>query len=141
MRRSILYIIIFIIIVVAGVAAFFLFGKNSAAPSGTTGTTGTLPSTGSQTGTGAGAGNAGSGSLPATGVTEGGGSNSFGLVSNETVFSYFVDKNNDVEIVEPNGEVAEVANGQGGQATFLSSSAIQNIIGAGFSYDGTRAFV
>ncbi|HEX4104558.1 MAG TPA: hypothetical protein VHZ04_03770 [Candidatus Paceibacterota bacterium] len=139
MKRS-LYIIIGIVVLILIVAVVFWFVRGQSSPAATTTTgAGSLPSTGTQ-GSSTG-GNIG-GSLPATGVTEGNGSGtSFGLVSNEPALSYFVDPQNDVDVVEPNGEVAEIANGQNGQANFLSSSQIQSLITAGFSYDGAKAFV
>lgn len=146
MKRSVLVIIIIIVIAALAIGLWLYMGNQSPSAATTSGTTGSLPPTGNQ-GSGVTGGNgsengAGSGSLPPTGVPQGtGNATQFGLVSNEPVFTYFADTGNNIEIVEPNGEIAEVANGQKGQANILSSSQIQNLITAGFSYDGTKALV
>jgi hypothetical protein len=137
MNRSTIYVIIGVaVIIIIAIFAVWFFTKSPSSPANTAiNNTGSLPgsSQGGQT-TG--------GNLPATGVAEGGnGSSSFGLVSNEQVFSYFVDPQNDVEAIEPSGEIAEIENGADGQANFLSSSQLQNLITGGFSYDGMFGLV
>ena len=136
--------IVVAVIVVGALVWYFVFsGSGGTTTTTQTGQTGTLPSAGNQTGAGTNGGTAsggGASSSAGTSVTQGlpNGSASFGILSNEPVFDYFVDAQNNVTVVEPNGEIARIANGQ---PTFLSSNPVQSVLSAGFSYDGSKAFV
>ncbi len=137
-------IIIYAVIAIAVIAAVFLAwhflfsGSATVPPSSSAGQTGSLPSAGTQTGSGGanqGAGPSGAGAV-ATGVPSG--SSSFGVISNEPVLAYYVDTENNVAIVEPDGKIAAIANGQ---PNFLSSTEIQGVLAASFSYDGKKVLV
>ncbi|HVO28520.1 MAG TPA: hypothetical protein VMT81_00870, partial [Candidatus Paceibacterota bacterium] len=62
----------------------------------------------------------------------------FGVISDEPVLDYSVDGANVVTAIEPNGEIIQVANGQ---TETVSSLPVQDILNAGFSYDGTKVLV
>ncbi len=145
MKRYIYIILGIIVLFAVGLLVFWLFTRNqSGAPGANGGTTGTLPITGTQNpGMGSGgntnAGGTSGNSLPNVGPNGlGSGATQFGVVSAEPVFGYFVDKQNNDFLVEPDGKIAEVTSGQ---VSYLSSSPVTDLIDAGFSYDGTMAFV
>lgn len=143
MRRSLILPIIVVAVVVlgAGIYLFFIKGSSSVTP-GSPGSTGSLPSVGTQSGgNGAAGGNssgAGTGGTPVAGLPSANGSAKFGIVSDEPVLAYAVDPKNNAVIVEPDGKIAVIT---AGQANILSSSAVQNILGAAVSYDATKVFV
>lgn len=127
-RIIIIAIAVILIIIVAAVAYFLFFASKSAAPQPNE--TGSLPSTGTQTVTGA------NGSASGTiGNTIG---SNFGVISNNPTLDYFVNSSNVVTAIEPDGEVIQVS---GGNVTTLSSLQVQNILSASFSYDGTKILV
>ncbi len=140
MRRTIIYIIVAIVILaVISTLAFLFFSPKNTAVVTPGGSTGTLPNPGTLPGTNVGNAN-GSGNLP-SGGNNGigtGTATKFGITSNEPVLNYFVDAQNNLTIVEPNGKIARITNGE---AAFLSSAEIASVISAGFSYDGTKIFV
>jgi hypothetical protein len=140
MKRSLLIIIAIIAVIVIVGVIYWFFLRNLLAAPGQEGSTGSLPQTG--TGIVGGGGNSGSGgALPSGGNPAGGiptATTRFGVVSNEPIFAYFVDAQNNVIAVEPDGKIAYITNGQ---TTFLSSSQIENLLSADFSYDGTKILV
>lgn len=157
MRRRIVYIIVAIIVIAAlAFAAYWFFFRNQGAPVPAGGTTGSLPSVGTQGGSSAsetaGGSTGGTAGTAGTGNTVVGAGNigvfspgnapntasPFGLISNEPTLAYFDDAQNNVTIVEPSGKIASILNGQ---PTFLNSTAIQDVISAGFSHDGTKVVV
>ena len=149
---------IFILIALVILAALVVFGlylwKNGSLsiPGGTTGsigTTGTLPSAGTQgTSSGTTTGTASNGGTTTgsngTGAQTSGTSGaiivagSFGPLSNDPVLNYFVQPNNTVLALEPNGVVAKIVNGQ---TSYLSSSTATNVISGAFSFDGKKALL
>jgi hypothetical protein len=136
MKLRTLLIILVVLIAALGVIFYFLT-RPSATTTTTTGQTGSLPSVGTQqvatTTTQSGTGT--SSTTPAFSASS---STSFGIVSNDPALDYFVDSQNNTTIVEPNGVIETISNGQ---ATALSSSPIANIVGASFSYDGKKILV
>ena len=132
MRRYLYIILAVVVVLVAGAVVYFIFFNQAQPVPGATGTPGALPAGGTQNGT--------VGTLPSGGIATSTPSASakFGVVSGEPVFAYFVDTQNDVVIVEPDGTIARITDGQ---PTSLSSSKIDNLITAGFSRDGTRVLV
>ena len=123
-------IILSIIIIVAGVAVLFYLFTRTVSPMGTTplGQTGALPGAPTQ-----------QGSPTQSGTTTGSSTPSrFGIISNDPAIAYYVDARNNTTIIEPNGFIETITNGQG---TVISSSGFQNIIGASFSYDGKKIIV
>lgn len=150
MRR--LAIIIVVIIVVAAIAFgvwwFFFGGSGQLAPSSPSGTTGSLPQTGTQgngTGTQGTNGTGGTSGFPtgnATGTAGAAGTaaavKSFGVAFAGPVFDYFVDPQNNIIVVGPDGTIIKVA---GGASSTLSSTPIQNLVSAAFSYDGKKVLV
>ena len=128
-------IIVGVIIIVVGICfLLYLFTRQGAANPAPGGQTGTLPSAPNQ--------NPGTNtsSTPGSSVNSPSASSSatFGIVSNDPALEYYVDGQNNTTIIEPGGIVEIITNGQ---ATVISSSSIQNIIGAGFSYDGKKLLV
>lgn len=134
--KTILYIAIAVIaIAIIGIAAYAIFGHKTTTV--VNGGTGTLPTAGNQSG-GAGQNN---GTSPTGNLGAGSGAplaKNFGVVANDPVLAYFVDAQNNAFIIEPDGKIGEVTNSQ---LAMLNSLAIQNIIGASFSYDGKKALV
>lgn len=59
----------------------------------------------------------------------------FGAVAQNKVMDFFVDSQNGVVLVQPDGQVVRVINGE---SSILSSSAIANLREVRFSYDGKR---
>jgi len=130
------------------IAALIVFGlylwKNGSigTPGASTGTTGTLPSTGTQGTNSTGA----SGTTPtpsgstsqtnssSSGVVAG----SFGPLSNDPVLNYVVRPDNSILVLEPNGIIAEIANGQ---TSYVNSSTATNVIAGAFSYDGKKVLL
>jgi hypothetical protein len=136
MTRRYLIIGVVIIVILGLVAIWWFFLRGTTTPPAPAGSTGILPQTGgAQTGTGT-SGNLPSGGNPVAGIPNA--ATKFGVVSDEPVLAYFVDAGNNVIIVEPDGKIARVTNGQ---TTFLSSSQIANLMAASFSYDGAKALV
>jgi hypothetical protein len=148
MKRYI-YIILGIV-AAAAIAILVLFvikgGLGTAAPS-TTGT-GSLPETGTPGGDNSGIGTGspiGTLGLPPITTTSSASSVSgqmavqnFGVLSNLPALDYFVDAQNNITVIEPTGEVANISNGQ---SIVINSSTIDNIISASFSYDGKKILV
>jgi len=139
-----LYILIGII-VIAAVAILLLFvwrnAHSGASTATTNGATGSLPITGTQ-------------SAPSSGNTSGTGTalgtpssassttsesaTSFGIVDNDPTINYFVDAQNNIFGIKTDGTIEEITNGQSSE---LSSSTIDEIISANFSYDGKKVLV
>ncbi|MBI4087660.1 MAG: hypothetical protein HY434_02410 [Candidatus Liptonbacteria bacterium] len=131
MSRFLYLFIIIAAIVLVVLVGYYLRYRPGAAPSGTT--SGTLPGaqnqniqqnpaspTGSQTPQQAG--------LPSA-------SGTFGLVAQNPAADFFVDRENNVIIVQPDGQVVKVTKGE---PVVLSSSVIAGLISAEFSYDGKK---
>ncbi len=153
MKRYI-YITIGIIVAAAiAILILFLIKNHSVSPSlGVSGgtTTGLLPITGTQetnsSGTTGGSnittlGLSSSTTTGTTGGTAAGGQmtvQNFGVLSNDPVLDYFIDPQNNITAIEPGGEVIAISNGQ---STTISSTTINDIISASFSYDGKKIFV
>lgn len=142
--KRFLYISLIVIVVLVA-AVFFLLQRNQpAAPASPGNTTGSLPQTGTPNSNNNGGGTAGSGTAQGNTTsgspTVGGAGTSakFGVVSNEPVLDYFVDAQNNVVALEPDGKMALVTNGQ---ASDLDSAAVQNLIEGALSHDGKKAFV
>lgn len=140
MRRTIYIIIGVIVIAIIALAAWWFFFRNQTSQVTPSGTTGTLPQTGTQSG-----GNNGGSASTAASSTAGGTNQalvkSFGVLAVGPVFNYFVDKQNNTFIIAPDGAISEVASGQSSQASVLSSTPIENLISAAFSYDGKKILV
>jgi hypothetical protein len=110
------------------IGAYFLFFAPK--PTSTqTGSSGSLPSTGTQNINGTG------GSASGTANTIG---TNFGVISNNPTLDYFVNASNAVTAIQPDGEVDQIS---GGNVTTLSSLQVPNILSASFSYDGTKILV
>lgn len=59
----------------------------------------------------------------------------FGIVAQNHVLAYHVDPQNNAFLVQPDGQIAKVSNGN---SVILSSSVISGLISAVFSYDGNK---
>ncbi len=148
MKRYITIIAVVIIVAVLVVVGLYIwkqYGSSGASGTTSSGTAGTLPNAGTQgtsgsstsgtTGTtGATGGNTGSSSSGSTGLVAG----TFGPLSNDPVLNYFVEPNNTVLALEPNGVVAQIS---AGQTSYLSSSTASNVIRGSFSLDGKLALI
>jgi len=124
-------IILSIIIIIVGVAVlFYIFTRPSSPPATATqpGQTGSLPGAPTQQ-ISSSTTNGGTGSSTAA---------RFGVISNDPAIAYYVDAENNATIVEPNGFIETITNGQG---TVISSSTAQNILSASFSYDGKKLLI
>lgn len=95
-------------------------------PSGAT-TGGNAPSGGTQN---QGGGNAAGEQVPAVAAGQ-----KFGVISRQSALDYYIDSQNNAVLIRPAGQVVQVV---GGNASVLSSTAIDNIIRAEFSYDGKK---
>ncbi len=62
-------------------------------------------------------------------------SGKFGLVAQNQAVNFFVDQENNVIIVQPDGQIVKVVKGE---VTTLGSSVITDLISAEFSYDGKK---
>lgn len=60
----------------------------------------------------------------------------FGVVSNFPALNYFVDRDKNTIIAQPDGEILKIA--PSGQKTVLNSTAIANLNSLSFSYDGQK---
>jgi hypothetical protein len=132
--RKILIIAIVVLFIIVVVGLYFLFFAPSGMPSGTvtqTGQAGTLPSTPNQNIGGGLPGTSPSSTTPANPALE----KNFGVIAQMPVLDYFVNAANTVTVIERDGEIAQVANGQ---VNTISSITIQNILNAHFSYDGAK---
>ncbi len=146
MKRYIYILIALVIIAAAIVFGLYLWKSGSFNLPGTattgTGTTGSLPSTGTQGTTGINSGEGGAGATSTESQTSPTSSQivagSFGPLSNDPVLNYFVEPNNTILILEPNGVVATIANGQ---TSYISSSTASNVIAGSFSFDGKKALL
>ncbi len=80
--------------------------------------------------------------LPATGVPIAGGTagagQKFGMVAQNPIVDYFVDKQNNLLLIQPDGQIIKVT---GTNQTVVSGSAVNNLISASFSYDGAKVLV
>lgn len=129
--KRILIIVVPLVLIMLVVGLYFLFSSpKTTTTSGQTGAAGTLPAAGTQSNA-SGTGAPTTGSAGTLGIR-------FGVISNEPSLDYFVDANNNTFSIQPDGEIDEVSNGQ---MSVLNSLTIQNIISAGFSYDGKKALV
>lgn len=150
MKRYI-YIIIGIIVaaVIAILIILFIKNRSSNGPIISTNTTGSLPAVGTQTNPNATQSSSGQNNLPSvislgfpasSSTTPNGQSSikSFGILSNSPVLDYFVDAQNDITAVQPNGSIITISNGQ---SSVINSSTINNIISASFSFDGKKILV
>lgn len=134
MRRY-LYLFIIVAVIILIVLVLLFLRNRAAMPSGSdTGITpGGLPGVGTQ-----------SNPPPSTpGGTDGTSGNAappyagqkFGVVAPNKVLSYYVDPQNNATLVQPDGQIVKISNGN---AVTLSSSAISGLISADFSYDGNK---
>jgi hypothetical protein len=135
MKPKTLIAIIVFLLVAAGIVFYFLSRAGRGGIT-TTGTTGSLPSSTTQTFPSGGSGQGGSVGSSTTGGNAA--SSTFGIVSNDPTLDYFVDAKNSTTLIEPNGSIETVANGT---TTILSSTTIPNIVSASFSYDGKKILV
>jgi hypothetical protein len=62
----------------------------------------------------------------------------FGVVTEERVKDFFIDAQNNIFAVQPNGRVLKITNGK---VSVLSDAPFGNLHAASFSFDGKRAFV
>ena len=127
------------VIAVVCIAVYFLTrGGNQ--QENQAGQTGTLPAANV---------NGGAFNQNASGTTQGGGASAnqnpssatthrLAIPSSEPVLDYFIDSGGAETIIEPNGEIASVTNNN---TDILSSSEVQNVISAGFSYDGAKILI
>ena len=65
-------------------------------------------------------------------------SDRFGVVSQAPASSYFADPQDNVVIVQADGQIVQTHNGQ---ATVLSSSLVRDLISSSFSYDGKKVLI
>ena len=147
MRQRIIIIgaVVVIIIIALFLVWHFVFSGSGASPATTNnGQTGTLPNVGVQTGTGnaTGAGTTTVGTFPSgnlSGQQNGTGTAvAFGILGNEPVADYFIDAQQNMLAVEPDGKISKTT---AGQSAFLSSSPVDNFIAGSFSYNGAKALV
>ena len=136
MKRILIYVLIAIIIVgIIGAVVYFLT-RNNNQPASQTGQTGSLPSTNGGNGV---LNQGANGSLPLGNAVKNGNPSGvaarLNIVSNEPVLDYFIDSRGVATIIEPDGEIAAVVNNT---ADTINASEVENIISAGFSYDGTK---
>ncbi len=75
-------------------------------------------------------------SLP-SGTENGAKDSGFGLLAPQQAIAYFSDGEN-FRLVQPDGQIVEVG---GGKSSVLSGSAVENIISASFSHDGSRVLL
>ncbi len=139
MRRNTIIIlaVIAVLIIVVIIVLLFLRSNTSSVPPPTE--TGSLPAVGTETGSSIGQiGNQGSGSGLPAGSTSQTSSSKFGVVFGEPVLNYFAAADNTVIAVEPDGKIAQIANGG---SSYLSSAEIANVVSADFSYDGKKILV
>jgi hypothetical protein len=149
------YIYIIIGIVVAAVVAILVLLFIKSRSSGTTtlpDETGSLPVVGTQTNTSAASGTSAennpstilalpSSSSSSTPAGSGSGQTSigsFGMLSTDPVLDYFVNAQNQIIAIQPTGSVITISNGQ---SSVISTSSIDDIISASFSYDGKKILV
>lgn len=149
MKRYIYIIIGIIVLAMLAISVLFYIKNTSGGNSGSlseASTTGSLPAAGTQggngTGTGAG-GTTGTLGLSSSPTSTSGGNGqmtvqNFGVLSSDPVFDYFVNTNNNITAIEPNGEIVAISNGQ---SAVVNSSTINNLISASFSYDGQKILV
>ena len=135
MRRAFFIVIAIVAVVGIGLALYFFFTgsqggvRDGSSPNGPQlpgGTPGYVPSTGGTSST------TGSGGdqLPT--------SDTFGVVAPNQVVDYFIDGQNGVTIIQPDGQIIKISNGS---QTVLSSVPITGVLSAAFSYDGQKALV
>jgi len=138
MKRVLVYLLV-VVIIIGAIGAVIYFLTRTGNLSGNQGQTGSLPST---NGNGEAFNQGANGSLPNGDALNNGSSSATAprltTVSNEPALDYFVDNNGGATIIEPDGEVANVSNVN---ADIISNLEIQNIISAGFSYDGAKILV
>jgi len=136
MRRFLYLFIIIAVIALVVLVGYFLRERANVGETG--GATGALPSAPPQrfpTST--------SGAQPPSAAGQPGGTlpqttflgQKFGVVAQNKVMSFFVDGQNIAVLVQPDGQIVRVVNGE---VSVLSSSAITNLREASFSYDGKR---
>ena len=65
-------------------------------------------------------------------------SDAFGVLANNQVLDYFIDTQNAIFLIEPGGHVVKITDGT---QTVLSSTDIQNVMTAAFSFDGKKILV
>jgi hypothetical protein len=137
MRRTIIIVGIVILLAILGIGLYFLFfAPKPAATTGASGTTGSLPATGNQTGNSSGNSGSNTNGLGNNGAPTIG--KNFGVAASGSVLDYFVSPSGVVTIINADGTISQVANGQ---LSVLSQLAIQNISSASFSYDGAKALI
>jgi hypothetical protein len=149
MKRSIYIVLGILAVIMIALAAWWFFFRGQSGQIPSLGINGSLPQTGIQGGNG----NGGSGSESGVAGAGGSGGSStgnatgtgistlvkdFGIAFPGPVSNYFVDGQNNILVVEPDGTIEEGANNQ---TSTLSSTPIENLIGTDFSYDGKKILV
>ena len=146
MKRYI-YIILGIIVIAAIAIAIIFYLKNPSSSSSLFGfgSSGSLPQTGTQgSSTGQQSGVNGSQNTSSTNSTssntaaQGRLVQTFGIVADGPILDYFVDAQNTITAIRPDGTVIVVSDGA---SSTISSTTINNIIAASFSYDGKKILV
>jgi len=146
MKRYIYIILGIIVIAAIAIAVIFYLKNPSSSPSiFGFGIGGSLPQTGTQgnnSGQQGGATN-GAGGNSASGTSTDTGAQSplvqsFNVAANGPILNYFVDAKNTITAIKPDGTIISVA---GEASSTLSSTAINGIIAAQFSYDGKKVLV
>ncbi|HUZ92370.1 MAG TPA: hypothetical protein VNG29_00020 [Candidatus Paceibacterota bacterium] len=131
------FLIIFIGIAAVALLAllgYYFYSKNAAPAASNPGsTTGGLPNPGNQNNPQQSSSPSGIPGSPVAAPAYTG--QKFGVVAQNQVLAYYVDPQNNAFLVQPDGQVFEVANGT---ASALGSSTIPNLISAGFSHDGEK---
>ncbi len=134
MKRYIYIILAIIVLAAIAIVAIFFFRKQSL-PSGVSGLLGSLPFAGTQT---IATSTGGSTTTSPQGSATSSSTVMTNVVSNETAIAYFVSPSDIVVTVQPAGTIEMIT---GAQSTYLSSSAIANVLSASFSYDGQKILV
>ncbi len=136
-KKTLIILGVIVVIILVGILLYYLFFRQSGGAVTPAGQTGSLPNVPAQGTSGNQTGNTGgtSGSSP-SGTTNS--SQTFGVLGDEQAMDYYVDSGNNTTLIQPDGTILTLTNGQ---PVILSSSKIQDIIGASFSYDGKKILV
>lgn len=136
-KKTLIILAVIIVVIAIGALLYYIFtrqGANTGTPAGQTGSLPGVPvqgTSGSQTGNIVGT----SGNSPSAPA---GSSQTFGVLANEQAIDYYIDSGNNTTIIQPDGTILTLTNGQ---PVILSSSKIQDIMSASFSYDGKKILV
>ena len=148
MKRYLYLIIGIVVAAILAILVLLFIRSRSTVPSLTTTSTGSLPSVGlngsmGNSTQGISSQNSPSvvlslGSSSTSGAGSQGSANSFGILATVPILDYFVNARNVITAVQPNGPVITITNGQ---STVISTSTMNGIISANFSYDGQKILV